>query len=419
MTPDRVAIVGAGQAGFQVAASLRMEGYDGPITLIGDEPNLPYQRPPLSKGFMAGKQDIEGTALRPLAFYQSHRIDLVTGTKVTEIDRVGRSVSLASGGGRPRSLHYDALVLAVGARNRMLPVKGADLDGICYLRTDAEAVDIRQRLEHARDIVVIGGGFIGLELAAAACALRKSVRVLEVQGRLMARVVSPILSDFYRDLHTSQGVKISLGVELAEIAGHQGKVSEVVLSDGSVCPADLVLIGIGVVPNIELARDAGLSVSNGIVVDEHLRTEDESVYAIGDCADHPNPFANPFANPFSAGGRARIESVQNAVDQAKCIAAAMLGRSESYRAVPWFWTDQFDIKLQMAGLSGGCGQIVTRGEPESRKFSVFYFRDGRLAAVDSVNRPGDHLAARRLIGAGTEITPEQAADPSLDLKALR
>jgi 3-phenylpropionate/trans-cinnamate dioxygenase ferredoxin reductase component len=405
MKQDGVVIVGAGQAGFQVAASLRMEGYEEPIALIGDEPSLPYQRPPLSKGFMTGKQDIEGTALRPGAFYESHRIALVTGAKVTAIDRAGRSVNLASGG-RSR---YDTLVLAVGARNRTLPVKGAELDGVCYLRTDAEAIEIRQRLEQARDVVVIGGGFIGLEMAAAARTLGKSVRVLEVQSRLMPRVVSPILSDFYRDIHTGQGVGISLGISLSEIRGDQGKVSEVVLSDGSRWPADLVLVGIGVVPNIELARDAGLGIANGIVVDERLRTEDESIYAIGDCADHPNPFA---------GGRVRIESVQNAADQAKCVAAAIVGRAENYRAVPWFWTDQFDIKLQMAGLSGGHDRVVARGEPESRKFSVFYFRDGRLAAVDSVNRPGDHLAARKLIGAGTEVTPEQVADASVDLKSL-
>ncbi len=210
-----------------------------------------------------------------------------------------------------------------------------------------------------------------------------------------------------------QGVEIALGAALSEIVGHQGKVSEVVLGDGSVYPADLVLVGIGVVPNIELARDAGLGVGNGIVVDERLRTEDESIFAIGDCADHPNPFADP-----SGGGRARIESVQNAADQGKCVAAAIVGRAANYRAVPWFWTDQFDIKLQMAGLSGGCAQVVTRGEIESRKFSLFYFRAGRLAAVDSVNRPGDHLAGRKLIGSGTPITPDQAADPGVDLKAL-
>lgn len=409
MKSDGVVIVGGGQAGFQVAASLRMEGYEGPIALIGDEPNLPYQRPPLSKGFMAGKQDIEVTVLRPRIFYDNHRIELLTGERVTEIDRVGRSVKLSSG----RILPYEVLVLAVGARNRKLPVKGADLDGVCYLRTDTEAVDIRQRIEDAGDIVVIGGGFIGLELAAAACALGKPVRVLELQSRLMPRAVTPFLSDFYRDLHTSQGVEISLGVGLSEIVGRQRNVSEVVLTDGSVCPADLVLVGIGVVPNIELAHAAGLSVSNGVVVDEQLRTEDEKIYAIGDCANHPNPFASS-----AAGGRVRLESVQNAVDQAKCIAAAIVGRSESYRAVPWFWTDQFDIKLQMAGLSSGCDQIVKRGEPESSKFSVFYFRDGRLAAVDSINRPGDHLAARKLIGSGSGITPDQAADPGVDLKAL-
>jgi 3-phenylpropionate/trans-cinnamate dioxygenase ferredoxin reductase subunit len=405
MKAQGVVIVGAGQAGFQLAASLRMEGYDGPITLIGDEPNLPYQRPPLSKGFMTGKQDIEGTVLRPRAFYDSHRIDLIADAKVTEIDRAGRSVRLASG----RHVPFGELVLAVGARNRTLPVKGGELEGICYLRTDAEAVDIRQRLQRASDVAVIGGGFIGLELAAAARTLGKSVRVIEVQSRLMPRVVSPVLSNFYRDLHTGQGVDVFLGAAVSEIVGHQGKISKVILSDGSAWPADLVLVGIGVVPNIELARDAGLTVSNGIDVDEHLRTDDEGIYAIGDCCHHPNRFAR---------GRVRLESVQNAVDQAKCIASTILGRCESYRAVPWFWTDQFDVKLQMAGLSIGCDQAVTRGEPESRKFSVFYFSDGRLAAVDSINRPGDHLAARKLIGAGTGLTPAQAADPGVDLKAL-
>jgi 3-phenylpropionate/trans-cinnamate dioxygenase ferredoxin reductase subunit len=250
-------------------------------------------------------------------------------------------------------------------------------------------------------------------LAAAARTLGKSVHVLEIQPRLMPRVVSPVLSDFYRDVHHGQGVQISLGAGASEIVGHQGKVTTVVLSDGSAWPADLVLVGVGVVPNAELAIEAGLPVSNGIVVDERLRSGNENIYAIGDCTDHPNPFADPVT-----GGRARIESVQNAVDQAKCVAAAIVGRAEDYRAVPWFWTDQFDIKLQMAGLSGGYGQVVMRGEPESRKFSVFYFRNGRLAAIDSVNRPGDHLAGRKLIGAGTALTAEQAADPSVDLKAL-
>lgn len=402
---DGVVIVGAGQAGFQVAASLRLEGFDRSITLIGDEPGLPYQRPPLSKGFMTGKQAIEGIALRPSPFYEKQRVELLAGDKVIRIDRAGRTVTLASG----RHIPYGKLVLAVGARNRTLPLPGTALDGVCYLRTDAEAVAIKDRLAQAGKVVVIGGGFIGLELAAAASSHGKSVHVLEAQPRLMARVISPVLSDFYRDLHRSHGVGISLGVVLCEIAGRDGKVSEVVLSDGSAYPADLVLIGIGVVPNTELASEAGLAVSNGIVVDEQLRTADENIYAIGDCGDHPNPYA---------GGRVRIESVQNAVDQAKCIAAAIVGRPQNYQAVPWFWTDQFDINLQMVGLSGGYDSIVTRGEPESRKFSVFYFKQGRLVAIDSVNRPGDHLVGRKLIANGTPLTPEQAADLSVDLKAL-
>jgi len=402
---DGVVIVGAGQAGFQVAASLRQEGFDGPITLIGDEPGLPYQRPPLSKAFMAGKQAIEASALRPPPFYEKQRIELLAGDKVVEIDRADRSVILASG----RRVRYTTLVLAVGARNRTLPVKGAALDGVCYLRTDAEAVEIKERLAQARKVIVIGGGFIGLELAASACSAGKSVHVLEAQPRLMARVVSPILSDYCRELHTSRGVAISLGVAPREIAGSDGKVSEVVLSDGSAHSADLVLIGVGVVPNTELASAAGLAIANGVVVDEHLRTEDENIYSIGDCADHPNPYA---------GGRTRIESVQNAIDQAKCIAAAIVGRPQSYQAVPWFWTDQFDMNLQMVGLSTGYDRIVTRGEPESRKFSVFYFKQGRLVAIDSVNRPGDHIIGRKLIANGTPVTPEQAANPSVDLKSL-
>jgi 3-phenylpropionate/trans-cinnamate dioxygenase ferredoxin reductase component len=402
-----VVIVGAGQAGFQTAASLRMAGYEESITLIGGEPGLPYQRPPLSKAFMLGKQEIESAALRPLAFYEKQRIELVTGVMVTRIDGMERAAQLSSG----RTLSFDALVLAVGARNRMLPVRGAELDGVCYLRSDSEAVEIRQRIESARDVVVIGGGFIGLELAAAARTLGKPVRVLEVQPRLMGRVMPATLSDFYRDVHRREGVEISLGVTISRIVGYEGKVSEIVLDDGAICPADVVLVGIGVTPNVELAIEAGLNVSNGIVADERLQTNAPGIYAIGDCVDHPNPFADP-----AGGGRVRLESVQNAVDQAKCVADAIVGRSAIYRAVPWFWTDQFDAKLQMAGLSAGCQQTVSRGEPEGGKFSLFYFRYGRLAAVDSVNRPADHMIARKLIASASRVTPEQAADLSVDLK---
>jgi 3-phenylpropionate/trans-cinnamate dioxygenase ferredoxin reductase subunit len=395
-----VVIVGAGQAGFQVAFSLRSDGYDAPVTLIGDEPHLPYQRPPLSKGFMTGQQAIEKTELRPASFYQDRRIDVITDTRAVEIDRAGRSVRLASGSRIP----YDALVLAVGTRNRKLLIKGADLDHVRYLRTIPEAVGIKQRLEMAQNVVVIGGGFIGLELAAAASSTAKQVTVLEVQARLMPRVVAPILSEFYREVHSSQGVTISLGATISEI-----RQREVLLSDGMLLPADLVLVGVGVVPNTELAQSAGLTIANGIAVDGYLRTEDPNIYAIGDCAEYPHHFT---------GARVRLESVQNAVDHARCVAASIIGQPAPYQAVPWFWTDQYDVKLQMAGLSAGHDCLVIRGDPATSKFSVFYFKGEDLIAIDSVNRPGDHIIGRKLLGSRTSVTPDQAADLSVDLKTL-
>ncbi len=398
-------IVGTGQAGFQTAASLRAEGYQEPITLIGEEPHIPYQRPPLSKGFALDQQDIESIELRPQKFYQDHRIDLLTGKNVTAMDRAAKQVTMESGGRIP----YERLVLAVGARNRLLPVKGAELDGVRYLRSLDEAMVVKERLKNAQEIVVIGGGFIGLELAAVACTLGKSVTVLEALPRLMSRVVAPIISEFYRELHSSSGVNVLCGATVSEIAGSGGKVRAVVLRDGTRYPADLVLVGIGVVPNVELARDAGLRISNGIAVDENLQTDDENIFAIGDCAEHPCVFAR---------ARIRLESVQNAADQAQCVAATIAGRRNRYRALPWFWTDQFDIKLQMAGISQGHDLIATRGDRESRKLSVFYFRENQLVAIDSINRPLDHMIGRKLLAAGVPLTPEQAADENVDLKKL-
>jgi len=327
------------------------------------------------------------------------------GERISRIDPPNHRIQLASGA----RVSYRQLVLATGARNRLLPVQGAGLDGVCYLRTRAEAIDIRQRLAGAQNIVIVGGGFIGLELAAVAISLGKQVVVVELQERLMSRVVDPIISDFYRELHLSHGVTLAFRVKTREITGRQSRVSEVVLSDGTPYPADLVVVGIGVMPNTELAEAAGLAVANGIVVDGHMRTEDGNIYAIGDCALHPNRFA---------GGAVRIESVQNAVDQARCAAASIVGRPYSYEAVPWFWTDQFDARLQMAGLSQGCDLAVARGVPESRKFSVLYFRQTKLLAIDSINRPADHMAGRKLLASGTSLTPDQAADPSVDLKSL-
>lgn len=398
-------IIGAGQAGFQVAASLRAEGYQEPITLIGDEPHIPYQRPPLSKAFLMGKENVESIELRPRVFFRDHNIDLLTGETVVSIERAEQRVKLASGGCIP----YQKLVLAVGARNRMLSVPGAELDGVFYLRSLDEATALKERLEHAKEIVVIGGGFIGLEVAAVASSLGKSVTVLEALPRLMSRAVAPIISDFYRELHTTKGVNVLCCSAVSEILSSEGKVRAVKLNDGALHPADLVLVGIGVVPNSELARDAGLVVGNGVAVDENLRTGDEDIYAVGDCAEHPNPFA---------GARIRLESVQNAADQAQYVAGKITGRAGDYNAVPWFWTDQFEIKLQMAGISEGHDRIATRGNRENRTLSVFYFKANRLIAIDSINRPVDHIVGRKLLATRVPLTPEQAGDESVDLRKV-
>ena len=404
MGPGTV-IVGTGQAGFQTAASLRSEGYEEPITLIGEEPHIPYQRPPLSKGFPLGQQDFESIQLRPGRFYQDHHIDLLAGKRVTAIDRHERQVRLESGARIP----YERLVLAVGARNRKLAVDSGDLDDVLYLRSLEEAMAVKERLQSAQDIVVIGGGFIGLEIAAVACTLGKSVTVLEALPRLMSRAVAPIISDFFRELHASRGVKIICDASVSKISGSRGKVQRVVLRGGTAFPADLVMVGVGIVPNVELAQEAGLSVANGIAVNEYLETDDEDIFAIGDCAEHPCVFA---------GGRVRLESVQNAADQAQRVATTIAGRRSCYCALPWFWTDQFDIKLQMAGISQGHERIVTRGDAESRKLSVFYFKQDRLVAIDSINRPLDHMIGRKLIAGGVPLTPEQAADETVDLRKL-
>ncbi len=398
-------IVGTGQAGFQTAASLRMEGYQDPITLIGEEPHIPYQRPPLSKGFVLGKQDAESIELRPAAFYKDHQINLLNGETVVAISRPEKLVEIASGG----QLSYDSLVLAVGASNRKVAVNGAELDGVVYLRSLAEAILIKASLEKAQEIVVVGGGFIGLEIAAVACILGKKVTVAEALPRLMPRVVAPLISEFFHDLHTAHGVKILCGAAVSEIVGAGGRVQRVVLADGSSYPADLVVVGIGILPNVDLAKGSGLPVSNGIAVNEFLQTADENIYAIGDCAEFPSPFT---------GSRVRLESVQNAADQAQSVAATIAGHRSAYRALPWFWTDQFDIKLQMAGISAGYDHVVTRGNRESQKLSVFYFKANKLLAIDSINRPADHMFGRKILAAGVPVSPQQAADESVDLRTL-
>ena len=399
-----VAIVGTGQAGFQAAASLRQDGFAGRIAMIGDEPVLPYQRPPLSKSYLARESGLDELWLRPETFYTQHQIDLLAGEIVTEIDRTERQLRLASGS----ALSWDHLILATGARFRPLAVPGAELDGVLPLRTLADADILRERLDQARDVVVVGAGFIGLEFASVAIAHGAAVHIIEVTEHPMGRVVSATISKFFCEAHRRWGAEVSLGTGVTRVLGAGGRVSGVETTDGRHLPADLALICIGVIPNAELAGEAGLAVDNGIVVDEYLATEDAAIFAIGDCANFPTPFAI---------GRIRLESVQNAVDQGRCVAANIAGKPAPYDKVPWFWSDQGDLKLQIAGITAGHDTAVLRGDPDSGHFSVFCYRGGRLIGVESVNQAADHVVARRLLAGEPKLKLEQAADLSYDLRA--
>ncbi len=404
MAAPVVAVIGAGQAGFQAAASLRDAGFAGRVMLIGDEPVLPYQRPPLSKSYLAGQSGVDDLWLRPAEFYAKQGIDLVYGDPVTAIDRGQRRLHLASG----IEFSWDHLVFATGAGCRPLAVPGAELDGVLTLRTLADADALRQRLDEAREVVVVGAGFIGLEFAAVALARGTTVHIIEVTRQPMGRVVSMPVSRFFTEAHIGWGAEVALGTGVVRILGGAGRVAGVETTDGRRIPADLVLICIGVIPNAELARNARLAVDDGIVVDEYLATGDPAISAIGDCANFPTPFARV---------RVRLESVQNAVDQGRCVADRLAGRPAPYQKVPWFWSDQGDLKLQIAGITTGHDTSVLRGHPADRNFSVFCFRDGRLIGVESVNRTADHVVARRLLAGDPALSPEQAADESYDLRA--
>ena len=398
------AVIGAGQAGFQAAASLRDGGFAGRILLVGDEPVLPYQRPPLSKSYLAGQSGVDDLWLRPAEFYAKRQIDLVYGDPVIKIDRGQRRLRLDSG----IEFSWDHLVLATGAGCRLLTVPGADLDGVLALRTLADADALRQRLNGSTEVVVIGAGFIGLEFAAVALAAGARVRIIEITHHPMGRVVSAAVSRFFTEAHAGWGAEVALGTGLTRILGSGGRVTGVETTDGRRIPADLVLICVGVSPNAALARDAGLAVDNGVVVDEYLSTSDPAISAIGDCANFPTPFALT---------RVRLESVQNAVDQGRCVADRLSGRPVPYQKVPWFWSDQGDLKLQIAGITTGHDNSVLRGNPADRNFSVFCFRGARLIGVESVNRTADHVIARRLLAGDPLLSPEQAADESYDLRA--
>ncbi len=403
-----IVVVGAGQAGFQVAASLREGGYRGPLAMVGDEPALPYQRPPLSKAYLAGKTDAEGLALRPATFFADHDIARHAASPAAAIDRDQRRLHLAGGA----SLPYAHLVLATGARNRPLPVPGADLAGVHQLRGLADADGLKAALAEGPRIVVVVAGFIGLEFAAVAAGRGLAVTVVEAADRPMARAVSADTAAFFRGAQEAMGVRFAFAAGVTEILGREGRVRAVALADGRELDADLVVIGIGVVPNAELAAAAGLPAADGVRVDAFLATPDPAISALGDCARFPSPYAHG----LPGDGTVRIESVQNAIDQGRCLAARLTGKPAAYTALPWFWSDQGPHKLQIAGLSAPGDMAVIRGEGSA--FSVFRFRDGHLRAVESVNRAGDHMIARRLITAGIPLTPDQAADPGLDLKTL-
>ncbi|MCC6891055.1 MAG: FAD-dependent oxidoreductase [Hyphomicrobiales bacterium] len=401
-----VVIVGAGQAGCQAAASLRGRKFDGPIVMLGDEPVLPYQRPPLSKAYLKGEAKESTLLLRPESFYTANAITVRRRCRATSIDRAARAVVLAGG----ERLAYDHLVLATGGRARRLMLPGADLAGVAYMRTLADADALKPQIEAAARLAVIGGGFIGLECAAVARSMGREVVVLEAMERLMARVVSPVLSDYYRDLHRAHAVDVRLGASVTEIVGTAGRVSGVRCADGSLVEADLVIVGIGLVHNDEMARAAGLACDRGVVVDALLRTADPAIYAIGDCAVFPHPLAS---------GLLRLESVQNAIDQGKAVADTIMGAGRPYAAVPWFWSDQYDVKLQIAGLTQDYDDTVTLGDVGAGTFSVLYFRAGMLIGVDSVNRPGDHVAGRKLLAAGTPLSLAAARAEGFSLRPQR
>ncbi|AQH03736.1 pyridine nucleotide-disulfide oxidoreductase (plasmid) [Burkholderia sp. KK1] len=404
--PESVTIVGAGQAGLQVAASLRDEGYEGAITLVGDEAALPYQRPPLSKSFLTGDVAADDLSLEEAHWFDDARIERLAGERVGAIDRQRRRLALLSG----RIVPYDHLVLATGSRNRSLPFATQPAHGVVSLRSVGDAHLLKAALGDAKRIVVIGAGFLGLEVASIAAARGCDVHVVESVDRVMKRAISAETSAAFATHHQASGVRFSFDARVERILGRGDHACAVELADGTRLDADLVLVAAGVVPNGELATACGLSAFNGIIVDERLRTSDPAISAIGDCA------AFPYA--FDGGDLLRLESVQNAVDQARHVARALLGDVTPYDQTPVFWSDQGGARLQIAGVARRLDSSVVRGDPASGAFSVFRYRHHRLTGVESCNRPAEHMAARRLLHRRISPTREQAADPSFDLKLL-
>lgn len=400
---DSVVIVGAGEAGGQAAISLRQGGYEHPITIVGDEPYIPYERPALSKQFLAGALEQDRLYLRARAFYEERDIALSLNTRVAAIEP-GETVTTSDGTILPAS----SIVIATGGRVRPLPADGADLNGIHYLRTIDDVLGFRTALGPGVKLSIVGGGYIGLEVAAVAAKLGCTVTVLEMGERVLNRVVAPVVSAFYTRVHREEGIDIRTGVTVTGFEGFK-KVEHVVCSDGSKLDADIVIIGIGIIPNVELAESAGLETGNGIIVDALTRTSAPHVYAVGDCTNHPNDLL---------GRRLRLESVQNALSQGKTAAKTILGKEVPYAEVPWFWSDQYDIKLQMVGINDPGDQVIIRGDTDSRSFSVCYLRGGVLVALNALNRSKDFLHAKKAIAAGLAPDISRLADPDTPLKDL-
>ena len=401
---EHFVIVGGGQAAAQAVQTLRQNKFDGKITLIGEESYAPYQRPPLSKKYLAGELERDRLLLRPLAFYEKNQVDLQLGTRATILDPEARQVTLEDG----RVLRYDGLLLATGSRVRRLEIPGADLQGIHYVRTIADVDAILTSMQAGKRLVVVGAGYIGLEVGAVCVSAGLEVTVLEALDRVMARVVCPEVSRFYLDFHARAGVSIRCDTTVNRFVGEQ-HVEAVETSDGQRFPCDLAIVGIGIVPEVDLAEAAGLRCEDGITVDEFARTENHSILAAGDCTNHPSQLL---------GERIRLESVQNAIEQAKTAAATFLGERVPYTATPWFWSDQYELKLQIAGLSRGYDQVVVRGTPTEAPFSVFYLRSGQLIAVEAVNSPKEFMIGKKLISARTPVPGERLAEADFDLSAI-
>lgn len=405
-TAAHVVIVGAGHAGGSAAAFLRQFGWKGPITLVGEEPFLPYQRPPLSKTWLKEQMDAAGVALRPRGFYHTSQIELLPGVTARAIDRDRRRIALSTG----ESLEYDELILATGARPRALAVPGHDLGGVFVLRGIVDAERIKGALVAGSRLLVIGGGYIGLEVAASARAIGGSVTVVEREGRILARVASPIVSSFFHQAHEARIVRILCDATVAAIEGGAGRAGSVRLGDGTRLPCDAVLVGVGASPDERLARDSGIACENGIVVDLAARTSDPHIHAIGDCTWRPLPL-------YDRGFR--LESVPNALEQAKQAAADLCGRPPPAPEVPWFWSDQYDIRLQIAGLPFDVASVIVRGEPATERFAVFHLaRDGTLRAVEAVNAPTEFMAGKSMIGRRTKVVADLLRDVSVSMQEL-